>query len=165
MDWRRFWRHVVMTPGKARRAFPDSVRQAIERCVAEHERRHRGEIRFVIEAELTTAQLWAGLSARARAIDLFARLGVWDTAERTGVLVYVLLADHAVELVADRGICARVDASEWNAICSAMVAHYREGRFEAGSISGIGAIAGRLEQLFPATGANADELPDRPVLI
>ena len=165
MDWRRFWRHVVMTPAQARRAFPQPVRDAIEHFVAEHERRHRGEIRFVIEAELTTAQLWAGLSARARAIDLFARLGVWDTAERTGVLVYVLLADHAVEVVADRGISAQVDAAQWNTNCAAMVACYREGGFESGSIAGIEAIAERLERLFPADGSNPDELSNRPVLI
>ena len=116
MDWKRFWRHVVMTPLAARRAFPASTLEAIQRAVGEQEKRHRGEIRFVVEAELTTPQLHAGLTPRQRATELFAQLGVWDTAERTGVLVYVLLADHAVEIVA---IPLRVPQSETDPVVAA----------------------------------------------
>lgn len=165
MDWKRFWRHVVMTPAAARRAFPESTLQAIQRAVGEHESRHRGEIRFVVEAELTTAQLRAGLTSRQRASELFAQLNVWDTADRTGVLVYVMLADHKVEILADRGISALIEPSTWQAICGEMVAAFREGRFEAGSLRGIEAIAGLLERHFPSTGDNPNELSDRPVML
>ena len=165
MDLKRFWRHIAMTPWTAARAFPPSAREAIARAVAEHEKRHRGEVRFVVEAELTTAQLWAGLGSRARAVEVFAMQGVWDTAERTGVLVYVLLADHKVEIVADRGISAKVAQAEWQAICATMQAAFREGRFEAGAVAGVTAISALLERHFPATGANANELPDQPVML
>lgn len=165
MDWKRFWRHVVMTPATARRAFPQSTLEAIQRAVGEQEKRHRGEIRFVVEAELTTAQLRAGLTSRQRASALFAQLNVWDTQERTGVLVYVMLADQKVEILADRGISAVIEPATWQAICENMVAAFREGRFEAGSIQGVEAIAALLARHFPATGNNTNELPDRPVML
>jgi uncharacterized membrane protein len=165
MDLRRFWRHIATTPWTAARAFPPGARQAIGRAVAELEKRHRGEVRFVIEAELTSAQLWANLGSRARAVELFAMLGVWDTAENTGVLVYVLLADQKVEIVADRGISAKVTRPEWEAICAAMQEAFRAGRFEAGAVAGVAAIAELLERHFPAQGSGANELPDQPVMM
>lgn len=165
MDLKRFWRHIVMTPWQAAKAFPPGSRDAIGRAVAEHEKRHRGEVRFVVEAELTTAQLWAGLGSRARAVEIFAMQGVWDTAERTGVLVYVMLADHKVEIVADRGISAQVAQPEWQAICTAMQEAFRAGRFEEGAVAGVHAIADLLERHFPAGEANRNELPDHPVML
>jgi len=165
MDLRRFWRHVTMTPWQAARAFPAATLEAIGRRVAEHEKRHRGEVRFVVEAELTTAQLWASLSSRARAIEVFSGLRVWDTEENTGVLVYVLLADHKVEIVTDRGIAAKVDAAQWRAICRTMQEAFREGRFEEGALAGVTAISALLEEHFPARGDNPNELPDRALLI
>lgn len=165
MDLRRFWRHIVMTPWQAARAFPPAAREAIGRAVAEHEKRHRGEVRFVVEAELSSAQLWAGLGSRARAVEIFASLGVWDTAERTGVLVYVLLADHKVEIVADRGISAKVAQPEWEAICATMREAFRAGRFEQGAVAGVTAISALLERHFPAGEGNRNELPDQPVML
>ncbi len=165
MDLRRFWRHIVMTPWQAARAFSPAAREAIGRAVAEHEARHRGEVRFVVEAELTTAQLWANLGSRARAVELFAMLGVWDTAENTGVLVYVLLADHKVEIVADRGIGAKVSQLEWQRICSAMQEAFRAGRFEEGAVAGVSAISTLLEKHFPAGPTNTNELPDKPLML
>ena len=165
MDLKRFWRHIVMTPWQAAKAFPPKALEAIGRAVAEHERRHRGEVRFVVEAELTTAQLWADLGSRARAVEVFAMQGVWDTAERTGVLVYVLLADHKVEIVADRGISAKVAQPEWQAICTTMQEAFRAGRFEDGAVAGVHAIADLLEKHFPAGEANRNELPDQPVML
>jgi uncharacterized membrane protein len=165
MDLRRFWRHIAMTPWKARTAFSPGARAAIGRAVAELEKSHRGEVRFVIEAELTSAQLWANLGSRRRAMQLFATLGVWDTAENTGVLVYVLLADHKVEIVADRGIAAKVDPSEWQAVCVAMQESFRNGHFEKGAIAGITAISSILGKHFPADATNRNELPDQPVML
>lgn len=165
MDLKRFWRHIAMTPWQAAKAFPPRALEAIGRAVAEHEKRHRGEVRFVVEAELATAQLWAGLGSRARAVELFATQGVWDTSERTGVLVYVLLADHKVEIVADRGISARVTQPEWQAICASMQEAFRAGRFEEGAVAGVHAIADLLERHFPAGETNRNELPDQPVML
>jgi uncharacterized membrane protein len=165
MDLKRFWRHIAMTPWQAAKAFPPAAREAIGRAVAEHEKRHRGEVRFVVEAELTTAQLWADLGSRARAVEIFAMQGVWDTAERTGVLVYVLLSDQKVEIVADRGISAKVAQPEWQAICTRMQDAFRAGRFEEGAVAGVHAIADLLEKHFPAGDNNRNELPDQPLML
>ena len=165
MDLRRFWRHILMSPVLARRRFPPAAMEAIERETAAQEKRHRGEIRFVVEAELTTGQLWRDLGSRDRARQVFSEHGVWNTEENTGVLIYLLLADHRVEVVADRGITARVADTEWQSICRAMEAHFREGRFEEGAIAGIRAVSGLLALHFPARDQNPDELSNRPLLI
>lgn len=166
MDLKRFWRHILMSPLKARRAFPESAMAAIGREISASEKGHRGEVRLVVEAELTTAQLWSDLRSRERAFALFAQLRTWDTEENTGILIYILLADHKVEVVADRGIARKVDQSEWDAICTAMGAAFRSGDFEGGSIAGVKAASRLLVRHFPAGDSeNPNELTDQPVLI
>lgn len=165
MELKRFWRHALMNPLTARRAFPAATMEAIGREVAAQEKRHRGEIRFIVEAELTTGQLWRDLGSRDRARELFAQDGVWNTEENTGVLVYLLLADRRVEILADRGITARVPEAQWRSICARMEARFREGRFEEGAIAGIRAVSDLLAEHFPARGDNSNELSDRPALI
>ena len=127
MELKRFWRHVLMRPAKALRAFPPATFDAIQREVALQEKRHRGEVCFVVEAELNSWQLWRDLAPRARARELFGLRGVWNTEENNGVLIYVLLADRSVEIVADRGIDKRVQPAEWQAICRAMEVHSGKG--------------------------------------
>jgi uncharacterized membrane protein len=165
MDARRFWRHVRMSPVQAARAFPASTLDAIEREIAAHEKLHRGEVCFVVEAELSSAQLWAGLSPRDRARQVFAERGVWNTEENNGVLIYLLLADRDVEIVADRGIDARVEDGDWERICRTMESHFAEGRHEEGAIAGVNAVSLLLEQHFPARGEGVDELSNRPTRI
>ena len=166
MDLKRFWRHVLMSPFKARRAFPDRTMEAIGREVTSGERGHRGEVRLVVEAELTTAQLWADLRARERAIEIFSRLRVWDTEDNTGILIYVLLADRKVEIVADRGIARKVGQAEWDAICASMGAAFARRDFERGAIIGVQAASLLLDRHFPAGASeNPNELPDKPLLI
>jgi uncharacterized membrane protein len=165
MDLGRFLRHVAMSPLKARRAFPPATLDALQARIASSEKRHRGEIRLVVEAELATSQLWRDVSSRDRARQVFAQQGVWNTAENNGVLIYLMLADRRVEIVADRGIDARVAASEWEAVCRMMEAHFRAGRFEPGALAGIDAVSELLARHFPATGERPNELEDRPSLI
>jgi len=165
MDLKRFWRHVLMSPITVRRCFPPSTLDAIQNAVAAEEKRHRGEIRFVVEAELSSADLWNEVGSRDRARHVFATQGVWNTEENTGVLVYLLLADRRVEIVADRGITAKVAESEWAAVCREMEAHFAAGRFEEGSVAGVRAVSEHLVRHFPATSDNPNELPDRPLLI
>jgi uncharacterized membrane protein len=165
MDARRFWRHVVMSPRRARAAFAPHVREAIARAIAEGERGHRGEIRFAVEAELGTLALLRGQSPRARAIEVFRRLGIDRTAEATGVLIYVLLADRCVEIVADRGVAATVEPAQWEAVCQAMQRAFGEGRFEAGAVDGVRSVSELLARHFPAQGGNDNELPDKPVML
>jgi uncharacterized membrane protein len=165
VDLRRFLRHVVMTPWTAASRFPSATLDAITTAVADGEKTHRGQVRFVVEAELGTAQLWADRNSRERAREVFAMTGVWDTEENSGVLVYVLLADRKVEIVADRGIQGRVDRDEWKAICGAMETAFRDGRFEAGAVEGVRAISALLARHFPSQGEHRNELPDRPILL
>jgi uncharacterized membrane protein len=163
MEIARFWRHVAMTPGRARRSFPDTAMDAIQQEITAQERRHRGEVVFVVEAELSSAELWRGVSSRERGREVFAMQGVWNTEENNGVLIYVLLADHRVEIVADRGIDARVDAGQWRAICEAIDDAFREGRYLEGALAGVRAVSGLLALHFPATDSARNELGDRPI--
>ena len=165
MDLKRFWRHILMHPAKVARSFPAATLDAIEREIALQEKRHRGELCFVVEAELTSGQLWRELASRDRAREVFAQRGVWNTEENNGVLLYVLLADRRVEIVADRGIDGRVNPNDWQEICRMIERHFAEGRFEEGSIAGVRAASELLARHFPALGEDRNELPDRPVLI
>jgi uncharacterized membrane protein len=165
MDLRRFWRHIVMSPAKAARCFPSATLDAIQREVAVQEQRHRGEICFVVEAELTTAQLWEDLQPRERARQVFALRGVWNTEENTGILVYVLLADRRVEIVADRGIDSKLESGQWQAICRTMEKHFREGRYEEGAVAGVRAASKLLAVHFPDDGRGRNEIEDRPVMM
>ena len=165
MDLARFWRHAAMSPIEQRLRFPSATLDALQARISQCEKGHRGEIRFVVEAELTTGQLWRDLSSRDRAREVFAAHGVWNTAENIGVLIYLLLADRRVEILADRGIAARVADGEWGSICRMMESHFREGRFEEGSLAGIDAVSQLLARHFPAGRERPNELEDRPALI
>jgi uncharacterized membrane protein len=120
---------------------------------------------FAVESALPFFDLVRGISARERAVELFSRLRVWDTEQNAGVLVYLLLADKRVEIVADRGIHARVGAQAWEAICGAMQREFAAGRFEAGALAGVRAISDLLATHFPPRDENPDELANRPVIL
>lgn len=164
---KRFFRHVWMTPFFARRAFSTATLAAIEHAVMASEKKHRGQIRFVVEAELTTGQLWAGISSRQRAVSVFSELAVWDTEENNGVLVYVLLADRKVEIVADRGIHQHVGGERWRAICNELEVHFRNGDFATGSIGAIEKITSEISHYFPLVRDDPlrNEQPDKPILL
>jgi uncharacterized membrane protein len=154
-----------MNEFRIRRQFPASVLKAIEAATTRCEATHRGEIRFVVEGELNWSQLLSDMSARARAIELFSALRIWDTAENNGVLIYVLLADRRVEVVTDRGIHLHVGDHGWRAICKIIEDEFRAGRFESGAIKGIEAVSMHLQAHFPASGARPNELPDAPLVM
>lgn len=165
MNLARFWRHIHMNPLKAARCFPAATLDAIQRETAAQEARHRGQVCFVVEAELHSAQLWHEVESRDRARQVFALQGVWNTEENNGVLIYVLLADRVVEIVADRGIDKFVSADEWRAICREMESRFAEGRYEEGALAGVRAVSELLARHFPPAGPRRDELPDRPVMM
>ncbi|HEU4626130.1 MAG TPA: TPM domain-containing protein [Steroidobacteraceae bacterium] len=165
MNIARVLKHLFCTRWGVRRHFTPAVLADIEAAIREVESRHSGEICFVVEASLDGEDLWRGLSPRARALQLFGHLGVWDTANNNGVLIYVLFADHDVEIVADRGIAARVPQSDWEQVCREIEAHYRAGRFGHGSVAGIRAVGTLLERHFPGQAAGTNELPNQPVLL
>jgi uncharacterized membrane protein len=165
MTFLRLLRHLGTTRWSTRRHFTPQVRKAIEEAIRECESRHAGEIRFVVETALDLPELWHDLPPRRRALQLFGLLGVWDTEHNNGVLIYLLMADRAVEIVADRGISARIKPAEWQAVCRQMQHHYREGRFSEGSVVGILGVGALLGQHFPGAAGGGQELPNQPVLL
>ena len=160
----RFFRHLFSGPWRVRRFFPTAALRNIEAEIRRNETLHTGEIRFAVEAALHPLELLAGKTPRQRAVELFAAMNVWDTEGNNGVLVYLLLADHDVEIVADRGIDHKVGAQGWEAICHAMEAAFRKGEFETGALMGIRQIGKVLQEHYPADGANTNELPDAPLV-
>ena len=166
MNVMRTLRHLFATRWHTRRRlFTPAVLGHIEAAIRAVEARHAGEIRFAVETALDGEALWRDLPPRARALEVFSQLGVWDTQNNNGVLIYVLLADRDVEIVADRGIAARVPAAQWEQVCREIEAFYREGRFAQGSVAGIHGVGRLLERHFPGQSADPDELPNQPVLL
>ncbi|MGH8205058.1 MAG: TPM domain-containing protein [Steroidobacteraceae bacterium] len=165
MRFARISSHLFATRWGTRRRFTPAVLAAIERSIAVHESRHAGEIRFAIETAFDLPELWYGLTPRQRAVVVFGQLGVWDTAGNNGVLIYVLMADRNVEIVADRAIAERVSQAEWDAICREMREHFAAGRFAEGSQAGIAGVGRLLACNFPGQGGDRDEQPDAPVIL
>jgi uncharacterized membrane protein YgcG len=165
MGIKRFGKHLLANRSRVRRAFPTRTLANIEQAIKASEATHAGQIRFVVEGALDGAPLLRDQSARARALDVFSHLRIWDTVHNNGVLIYLLLADRDVEILADRGIDALVSTAEWQNICDMMEAEFRRGNFEAGVIEGIEAVSRHLAKHFPERGTGRNELPDAPVLI
>jgi uncharacterized membrane protein len=160
----RWFRHRWFDPADVRRALPEAALARLEARVRASEARHSGEIRLCIEAGLPSSYLWKRLGVRERALAMFGKLRVWDTEHNNGVLIYLLLAERAIEIVADRGIHSRVERGQWEAVVEAMREPLRQGRFEEGLRLAIDAIEPLLVEHFPlAPGQErANELPDRP---
>ncbi|MFZ5524598.1 MAG: TPM domain-containing protein [Pseudomonadota bacterium] len=165
MKLMRLMRHLSTGHAAMRRAFPPHTLDAIEHAIRETEGMHTGQIRFAIEPALDLKLLLAGRTARARAVEVFSELRVWDTEYNNGVLIYLLLADHDVEIVADRGIHAMLGKAVWEEICREMELAFRDGKFEQGVLVGIRSVGGHLASHYPHAGVKHNELPDRPVLL
>jgi uncharacterized membrane protein len=169
MQLKRLIRHVVAPHWRTRVLFPTSALDAIEQAVTRAERTHGGEIRFVIETALAPLHVLNELSPRDRALEVFARLKVWDTEHNNGVLIYVQLADRVVEIVADRGLLGKVSPAEWEGVCRLMEEHFRAGKYQAGAIAGVDAVGTLLGRHFPprpgGPASTQNQLPDRPTLL
>ena len=161
----RFLTHACVMRWQVRRAFSKPVCHAIENAIATSELGHRAEIRFVVEGALDWPQLWRNVDARERAVSLFSNLRVWDTEHNSGILVYVLFAEQKLEIVADRGISARVAPQGWETICADMGKAFQAGQFKEGSIDGLQRITAFLHRHFPQQGAQDVEELSNQVLI
>lgn len=162
MRWIRHW----WARETLKRIFPSTTLDAIQHAIAAGESTHLGEVCFAIEGGAPFPKSLGTITPRQRAEAAFGQLGIWNTERNTGVLVYVLLAEHAIEIVADRGIAAKVDQAEWQAVCRALEQAYRNGDYASGTAKAIAAIHSLLATHFPSDGAaNPDELPNRPVLL
>ncbi|GLU31899.1 TPM domain-containing protein [Trinickia caryophylli] len=165
MDLARILRHLCMTRWRVGLAFGPRVLRAIDQAVRDSHTGHVARLHFAVEGALHGAALLRHVSARERAIDVFSELRVWDTEQNNGVLVYLLLADRDVEIVADRGISARVAPDEWERICQDMEAHFRRNEYEHGAITGVEQITALLERHFPLQDSTRAEPPGAPVIL
>lgn len=162
----RLIRHLLTTRRLINRNFPARSLDAIQSAIKAAEARHLGEICFVVEAALAPMQVIGGLTPHQRAVEVFGAMRVWDTDHNSGVLIYVLLADKAVEVIADRGIHGKTCHDPvWHRIVEAMEVAFASGRFESGALQGIAAVSAELVRHFPVVGQNANELPDHVTLL
>ncbi len=164
----RLLKHRWWDEADARRVLPGDALDRLQTLVADSERGHSGEIRICVEAGLPLSYLWRDASARDRAVAMFGKLRVWDTEANNGVLIYLLLAEHAIELVVDRGLAHHVDHARWQTLVASLGDALRAGRFEEGLQHTIAEVDGLLRQHFPLAAtdaANPNELPDRPHLL
>ncbi len=164
--WLRILKHRWTDETDAARALSPEALARLEQRVAASERRHSGEIRLCVEAGLPMSYLWRDATSRQRAITMFGKLRVWDTEHNNGVLIYLLLAERAIEIVADRGLTRMVPPETWGQMVAGMREAFRAGRFEDGLAQAVDAVDALLAQHFPlAEGqANPNELPDRAEL-
>jgi uncharacterized membrane protein len=167
----RFFEHMFSHPWQVKRYFCKEGLSIIEQAITDSEKRHTGEIFFVVEAGLNGAEIIANKTPRQRAIELFSLLGMWDTEHNNGVLIYLLLADHDIEIIADRGIDKQVGHARWNTICNEMEACFKRGAFEGGVLQGIAEIGLELERYFPENGSTdsstrkKNEISNKPLIL
>ncbi len=162
---KRILQHLLMTHWQVNRTFPRETLDAIEQAIKASESTHDGQICFALEGALHSAALLKGQSARDRAIEVFSQLHVWDTEQNNGVLIYLLLADHCVEIVADRGVHLKVGPGEWEGTCREIEAAFGRGEYRRGAIGGIQAVARHMKQHFPTCDRSENELLDKPVIL
>lgn len=162
----RVLRHRSLDTRDTHHAIPQDMVQRLMARVTASEKRHSGEIRIYVEASLPSSYLWRGASTRERAVTMFGKLKVWDTEQNNGVLIYLMLAERAIELVVDRGIHAHVPAQHWQMVVTRMADAFRSGRYEDGLTQALEEVSAVLVQHFPlAPGERSvNELPDAPVL-
>lgn len=162
---KRWFRHTFMPPWRWRLAFPVHVLAEIEQAITKSEQLHNGELRFAVENALLPSWVWRDLSGSQRATDLFSSLRVWDTEQNSGVLIYVLLADREVHILADRGINKRVTQAEWDAIAALMQRHFSASQFQLGALAGITEITRLLAKFFPPDKHKLNELSNKPIIV
>ncbi|MEO7496263.1 MAG: TPM domain-containing protein [Massilia sp.] len=161
----RAWRHWRTTAAVGRRAFPAQTLSAITQAITAGEQSHRGELRLIVENSMPGELVWHEVSNRKRALALFAEYGVWDTEDNCGVLIYINLAERKVDIVADRAINRRIEPATWQSICNAMTSGFALGQFHDSTLAAVEQVNALLRQHFPAEGARANELPDRPLVL
>jgi uncharacterized membrane protein len=162
---RRYWRHSATDHGTLRRAFPESELDRIQAAIAAGEKQHGGQVVFAVEAALPLARVHKRVTPRERALEVFGLLRVWDTEHNNGVLIYLLLADRDVEIIADRGIAKSVNDDRWRAICAGIESASAAGKHTDGVIAGVEAVTALLGEHFPNPDGSGNELPDKPVVL
>ncbi len=161
----RAWKHWTSTADKGRQAFSADTLAEIGQAITAGEQRHRGELRLIVENSMPSDAVWADVTNRQRAIALFAEYGVWDTEDNCGVLVYVNLAEHKVDIVVDRGIGRIIAQETWQDVCRTMTQGFARGDFRSSTLAAVERINTLLAEHFPSAGVRANELPDHPLVL
>ena len=162
----RLFRHLFSTARSGRRTFPESVLQEIQDTIAKGEKLHRAEVRIIIEASLDIGEVLRKVSSRERACELFSDYRIWDTEENCGVLVYVNLADHQVEIITDRTVNRLVGCQEWQAVCRTMTNGFAKGQFRESTIAALEQLNHILHTVFPAIdGPGDNQLSNQPLIL
>lgn len=165
MKLNRFLKHFWMGSSAVKRYLPSSALDDIEQAIKQGEQHHSGQVCFAVEASLDWHDLWVNKTARQRGIELFSQLRIWDTEQNNGVLIYLLLADHDVEMIVDRGVNSKLDQQLWEDVCHKMENDFRHGLFAEGVLEGIRRVSQHLAEHYPSAGEKLNELPNRPVLL
>lgn len=162
---KRLLRHLTTTRATGRHTFPAHTLKAIQTAIAQGETQHRAEIRLIVEPALTLRDVLGGLFARERARELFAHHRIWDTEENCGILIYINLADHKVEIIADRAVGRALSASDWQAICHTMTQGFAHGDFHDSAVAALSQLNALLKTNFPANGSPLNELSNQPLVL
>jgi uncharacterized membrane protein len=162
---KRIFRHLLTPAAAGRRAFPREVLREIQQAIAAGEQLHRAEVRLIIEAALPLSEVLDNIHARARARMLFSDYRIWDTEENCGVLIYVNLADHEVEILTDRGVGRLVQAHEWQAICNGMTRDFANDHYREGMLNALTSLNAVLHQRLPSDGRRENQLSDKPIIL
>lgn len=160
MQIQRLLTHLLFPDWKSTSYFPTASRRQIEEAITKSEQLHSGELRFVVETSLDIKSLLQNKMAKARALEVFSEMGIWDTENNNGILIYLLLAERSVEIIVDRGIAKKVDSSEWETICHNMELSFAKQEYLSGTLSAIESIGQLLHQYFPKNFQSQNELPD-----
>ncbi|MGZ3158881.1 MAG: TPM domain-containing protein [Burkholderiaceae bacterium] len=161
----RLMRHLTTTRATGRHTFPAHTLKAIQTAIAQGEAQHRAEIRLIVEPALTLRDVMSDLAPRERARELFAHHRIWDTEENCGILIYINLADHKVEIIADRAVGRALPATDWQAVCQTMTQGFARGDFHDSAVAALSELNALLKTHFPANGLPLNELPNRPLVL
>lgn len=161
----RLFAHLRATRKQARTLFPAVTLQALQGCIAAGEKQHRAEIRVIVEAALPLTAIWRGESARARAHELFSHYRIWDTEENCGILVYINVADHKVEILPDRGVGKALKREDWHTVCQTMTRGFAAGNYHDSLLQAMTQLNHLLTQHFPDQSGHKNQLSDRPLML
>ena len=162
---KRAFRHLFTTSRAGKKAFPETTLQAIQEVITAGEKLHRAEVQLIVEPSLPLSEIWEGTSSRERAIELFSTHRIWDTEENSGILIYIDLADHQVEIVADRGIDHITTSDEWRSICQTMTSGFAQGNYHDSAIAALKLLNDILHDHLPDLEGQPDQLPNRPIIL
>jgi uncharacterized membrane protein len=163
---KRAWRHLTTTKAEGKRLFPPETLTTIQSVIAAGEAMHRAEVRVIVEPALTLNEVLSGMTSRQRASELFTLYRIWDTDENCGVLIYINLADHQVEIIADRGLGNRISPEDWQYVCATMTNGFAQGEYHDSVIAGLRQLNELLKRRFPDTSATQfDQLSNLPILL